>query len=381
MPTTPLSEKRRQATAVICRQGLVRFPATDTAEQIIAHVVGDDAAELDLILAFRERPSQTMEQLVAASGLPAAEVTRLADALAAKGLIFNQPNSGGVMVFRLLPLMMVGLMEYQFMGPLQGSAAEKTLARLFERLLAELREQTQTNYDALAPLFAAGPAIDRTVAGGRAIRVIPVERSLSTAEEFVLPSQSVEEIIAKFDDIAVGHCFCRQRRALLDEPCRSDAPIVNCFSFGKSARHTTAQGFARRVSREEALEILHTAAEAGLIHKTFHPGSREAHPETSICNCCKDCCDTLRLWRDGTLPLINSTFHLAVIDADACTGCGTCLEGCPTDAIKLGEDGVARRDESSCLGCGVCARFCPESAIALKQGLRRVFVMPPRLRA
>ena len=218
-------------------------------------------------------------------------------------------------------------------------------------------------------------------ADGEAIRVIPVGKPVAADEEYILPSQTVEAIINKFDDIAVGHCFCRQRRNLLGEPCQTEAPVVNCFSFGKSARHTSAQGFARKVSRTEALQILKEAEKAGLIHKAFHPGSREARPETSICNCCKDCCDTFRLWRDGTLPLINSTYHLAVIDAEACTGCGACVEWCPTDAIALDEDGLARRDENACLGCGVCARFCPETAIALKEGLRKVFILPPRLRS
>jgi ferredoxin len=290
------------------------------------------------------------------------------------------------MVYRLLPLMMVGLMEYKFMGELTGSEAEKELARLFEKLLAELRDQTQGNYDALVPLFSAAPPIDRTVpagrtADGKAIRVIPVAKSVDAGEEVILPSQTVEAIINKFDDIAVGHCFCRQRRSLLGEPCQTKAPVLNCFSFGKSARHTSAQGFAKKVTREEALKILKEAEQAGLIHKAFHPGSRESNPETSICNCCKDCCDTLRIWRDGTLPMINSTYHLAVIDVDACSGCGICVEWCPTDAIVLNEDGLAQRDESACLGCGVCARFCPESAISLKAGRRKVFILPPRLRS
>jgi Pyruvate/2-oxoacid:ferredoxin oxidoreductase delta subunit len=122
------------------------------------------------------------------------------------------------------------------------------------------------------------------------------------------------------------------------------------------------------------------AEQAGLIHKAFHPGSRESSPETSICNCCKDCCDTLGLWRSGTLPLINSTYHLSMIDPEACTGCGTCVDWCPTDAITLNAEGLAERGEDACLGCGVCSRFCPEEAISLKEGLRRVFVMPPRLR-
>ncbi len=216
---------------------------------------------------------------------------------------------------------------------------------------------------------------------GKPIKIIPVQKALDNSEEFVLPSQAVEEIIHKFDDIAVGYCFCRQRRSLLGDDCNTHAPTLNCFTFGKSARHTAAQGFAKKITKEEALNIMAEAAQAGLIHKAFHPGSRETSPETSICNCCKDCCDTLGLWRKGTLPLINSTYHLSVIDPETCSGCGTCVEWCPTDAIALNEDGLAQREESACLGCGVCSRFCPEEAISLQEGLRRVFIMPPRLRS
>jgi Pyruvate/2-oxoacid:ferredoxin oxidoreductase delta subunit len=269
--------------------------------------------------------------------------------------------------------------------PLTGSKAEKELALLFEKLLAELRDQVQGNYEALSPLFKAAPATDRTVPtrvteAGKPIKIVPVAKTVAVAEEFVLPSQTVENIIDKFDDIAVGHCFCRQRRSLLGDACETAAPTMNCFTFGKSARHTAAQGFAKKISKEEALKIMKEAENAGLIHKAYHPGSRETSPETSICNCCKDCCDAMELWRNGTLPLINSTYHLAVIDEQACTGCGTCVEWCPTDAIVLNADSLAQRDENACLGCGVCSRFCPEEAIALQEGLRRVFIMPPRLR-
>ena len=48
-----------------------------------------------------------------------------------------------------------------FMGELDGSEEEKELARLFEKLFAELRDQTQENYDALSTLFAAGAAANR----------------------------------------------------------------------------------------------------------------------------------------------------------------------------------------------------------------------------
>jgi ferredoxin len=380
-----LDQKYRQAASVICKQGAVPFPVNDTTIAIIRNVIGNHEEELDFVTAFAKKPSQTMEELKESTGLPEEEIDRLATSLAGKGLIFNQPNSAGVMVYRILPLMTVGVLEYKFMGDLKGDDKEKELAQLFEKLIAEVREQIQANYDNLVPMFKSAPPVDRTVPtrtteDGKPIRVISLDKKVDVPEEFVLPSQTVEEIIEKFDDIAVGHCFCRQRHKTLGDTCELNAPMLTCFTFGKSARHVVAQGFAKMVTKEEALKIMKEAEEVGLVHKAFHPGSNVSRPETSICNCCKDCCDTFNFWREGALPLINSTYYLSVIDQDLCTGCGVCVERCPTDAITLNDEGVAERDEASCVGCGICARFCPEQAVSLKEGLRRVFVLPPRMR-
>jgi ferredoxin len=381
-----LQSKYEKAASVICRQGMVPFPVNETTLTILKYAVGDVEAELDLMAAFDKKASQTLAELKVSSGMPEDAIIGLANSLAGKGLLFNQPNTAGMMVYRLLPLMTVGLMEYTFMGPLQWNEKEKELAVLFQRLIDDVRDQVQENYDAFVPVFNMSPPVDRTVPArttddGKTIRVIPVNKNLEGAGEVVLPSQSIDEIIEKFDEIAVGHCFCRQRRALLGEPCATDAPLENCFTFGKSARHTVAQGFARRITREEAFRIMREAEAAGLVHKAFHPNSNVARPETSICNCCKDCCDTLRTWKEGVFPLVNSTFHLSRIDRETCTGCGTCVEWCPTEAIRLDDSGKAVRDAGACFGCGVCARFCPEDAIALEEGLRKVFILPPRLRA
>ena len=380
-----LDKKYEQAAQVVCRQGIVPFPVNDTTISILKHVIEDDEEELEFINAFRDQPSQTVEQLKESSNLPEEKIEQLATSLAQKGLMFNQPSSSGVMVYRLLPLMTVGLMEYTFMGELKGDEREQALAKLFEKLIMEVGDQVQGNYDNLVPVFETSPPVDRTVPlrttdEGRDIKVIPIDKSIEVPEEFVLPSQSVEEIINKFNDIAVGRCFCRQRRKMLGEPCDTDAPMMNCFTFGKSARHTAAQGFAQKITKEEAFKIMKEAEEAGLIHKAFHPGSNVSRPETSICNCCKDCCDTLKIWRDGVFPLNNSTYYLSFIDQEACSGCGICVERCPTEAIKLNDNEEAERDESLCFGCGICARFCPEEAISLKEGLRKVFILPPRLR-
>ena len=98
--------------------------------------------------------------------------------------------------------------------------------------------------------------------------------------------------------------------------------------------------------------------------------------ETSICNCCKCCCGNsiTNLY----VPIINSTNYLAVVDKDLCTGCGTCVERCHTDACYIDDDGKAARNEDHCIGCAVCAAFCPEDAITMVEGERIVRIIPER---
>jgi len=50
------------------------------------------------------------------------------------------------------------------------------------------------------------------------------------------------------------------------------------------------------------------------------------------------------------------------VDPVRCTGCGLCIDVCPTEAIALVE-GKARIDEETCVGCGACADECLQEAI------------------
>ncbi len=44
------------------------------------------------------------------------------------------------------------------------------------------------------------------------------------------------------------------------------------------------------------------------------------------------------------------------------TGCGTCEENCPVEAIKV-ENEKAVVNEDDCVDCGTCIDECPEKAI------------------
>ena len=55
----------------------------------------------------------------------------------------------------------------------------------------------------------------------------------------------------------------------------------------------------------------------------------------------------------------------AKVDMELCTGCGACVEICPTEAISL-HDGKARVDGDKCVDCGVCESECPADAISVE---------------
>ena len=79
----------------------------------------------------------------------------------------------------------------------------------------------------------------------------------------------------------------------------------------------------------------------------------------AICFCCPCCC-ILRSYKyvpgdylDGIIEPIDG---LKIEVTDKCTGCGTCIDTCPFNAIKV-IDGKALHT-STCRGCGRCETFC-----------------------
>ncbi len=352
------------------------YPVSDILLDILKHSIAE--GNLDLVMAFRKNISQTMEQLKESSGLTEEEILKKADALAKKGVLFNQPNRQGVMVYRLLPI--GRQFEYTFMQDLEKTEENMKISDLFYKLHEEAESLIQKNYDRFISGMKNMPPIDRTVPilknkeTGKELNII-IDEEVEAPKEKIIPTQKVEELINKFDDIAVGHCYCRQHKEFLGDPCKQIELTPSCFTLGKSARHTSNHGFSKLVSKEEALKILKRIEDAGLVHKAYHLHSDTSKDEVAICNCCSCCCLTAR---DCLIfPVANATNYLASIDQDLCVGCGTCVEKCYNKAIQLNDDDKAERIEEFCVGCGVCAYLCPENAISLIEGQRIVRMVPP----
>ncbi|MHC4115785.1 MAG: indolepyruvate ferredoxin oxidoreductase subunit alpha [Planctomycetota bacterium] len=55
----------------------------------------------------------------------------------------------------------------------------------------------------------------------------------------------------------------------------------------------------------------------------------------------------------------------AKVDNEKCTGCETCVDECPSDAISMAEE-KAVIDVETCIDCGACVDVCPVEAISME---------------
>lgn len=55
----------------------------------------------------------------------------------------------------------------------------------------------------------------------------------------------------------------------------------------------------------------------------------------------------------------------AKIDTKTCTGCSTCVDVCPSEAITM-ENKKAKVDEAACIDCESCVDECQSNSISME---------------
>lgn len=58
---------------------------------------------------------------------------------------------------------------------------------------------------------------------------------------------------------------------------------------------------------------------------------------------------------------------MAISSIDGCIGCGTCVQSCPTDVIRMDPDTgkAVIRYVADCQICHLCRMYCPVDAITI----------------
>jgi len=310
---------------------LAGAPPSPRLDQILRILFTPEEARVAVGMIFAPTP---VEEIAARSGVPVAETRARCESMASRAIVFSREKNG-IMGYSLLPTI-PGLFEFPFMKG-GGEPMHQALAKLWE----------EYHREGLGNSFASSPT--------PITRVIPVEKAIDTRVE-VLPFEVISKMLDRNETFALAACACRVSVGA----CQGPRDV--CLIFDATGRFLIERGFAREITREEALEVVRRAEEAGLVHTTNNSQDRLS----LICNCCPCCCTILR----GLTQLQNpNAFAVSrwcsQVDPDLCNGCGICEdERCPVSAIKVRES-VAEVDRERCIGCGLCVTKCDAEAVHL----------------
>jgi len=189
------------------------------------------------------------------------------------------------------------------------------------------------------------------------LRTIPVGRSLNVQLE-VLPYEKANELVKAQMKFLVAPCICRREHSMMGKGCGK--PEESCLIFGRGVDYYRRNGIGRVIDRQEALDILKRADEAGLV---LQPSNSQKI--LNICCCCGCCCQVLKGIKRHPKPAsLVSTPFVASASPDTCEGCESCLERCQMEAIRMEDDKVAL-DIDRCIGCGLCVSTCPTGSLTL----------------
>jgi len=279
------------------------------------------------------------------------EIETILEAMADKGLCsaLTMDQTPFYRSARFMP----GILEFQFM-PGKTTERDRKIAKLIYAYKKAYEQKTD-------PTEMAFPTV----------RVITVDAVVQIDNQIHTYDQ-VQTFIDKYDPIAVSTCYCRHAAVLRGEDTHG-MPNDVCMQFGPMAQYVIERLGARKVTKEEAREVLNRAEEAGLIHMS----QNMTEDIGFICNCDRWHCFTVKNVLAKSKPglFFNSGFEPR-FDSDLCTACQTCIDRCPPQALSMGENDLPLVDLDRCFGCAVCATGCPTEAIAMvnKPG----FLEPPK---
>jgi len=308
----------------------VGYPETPTGVEIkiLKKLYTPEQAEITMQL--KNEPEE-VAVIAGRVGMDEKALAEKLEEMAQRGLIYRV-RSGDKKLYQAYQFV-VGVYEFQL------NHLDKEFCELFEEYLPYMGMQ-------MASVQTAQ------------LRVVPVESAVGKGGS-VAPYNRIRELVKEQEILCVQDCICRKEQGLLGNPC--DKPQETCLAFGDMAQFTIDNHAGRKIDVDECLRLLDRAEEAGLV---LEPSNSEKLEW--ICCCCSCCCPSLKIAKSTARPqdLIHS-YYEAKIDPDECTAPGDCIERCPMDAIREG-DNVSEVVDGRCIGCGLCVSVCPVEAITLE---------------
>jgi electron transport complex protein RnfB len=316
----------------------VGFPATKSGVElrILKELFNPEQANLTLHINYKPQSAREIYNSVKGSGMSVKKVKSMLEEMESNGAIGSTVKNGTAQYFTV-PLL-IGVVEMH---------ANKATPQFW----ADFSEYYGGEF---------GKAFVTTRVSQ--MRTIPVEKSIHV-EHHVTTYDHIREIINSTEGpIGVNPCMCREGAKQRGQPCKVTSRLDTCMVFGDWARHFIKLGLSREITREEALEIIRQNEADGLILQPTNYQKIDF-----VCSCCGCCCGVLTVQKRLPKPAENWAHNFYnTIETELCTACGTCIEKCQMDAIKLDEQaGYAVINLDRCIGCGNCVVVCPSEALEL----------------
>ena len=284
----------------------------DPEYMILEPIVDDDMCQI--MMHMRMETNRTAEEIARRAKKDLDFTLEQLNKLKIAGVIRSRTVDGKLCWY--YPIWVPGIME-GILSNREQCDRYPVLGECFERY-------TRERVSMLAPFMDVGMNL---------MRVIPVQSAIENNSR----RASYDEVHKLIEDawaISVGPCSCRRARRLMGEGCGHLEEDM-CMYLNDNAVNYSETGAHRRITKEEAYEILQRAEDNGLVHElNVTPGYEDT---TAICNCCGCSCFALRIAEYFRTPDAIRTNYVARVDKDKCTACGQCVENCQLNAVKLGQ--------------------------------------------
>ncbi len=323
------------------REFVIPPPKSDTLRQILEHRHTPEEAELMSKLPFAPSTARKISRKL---GIPKDELIEKMEDLIRKGHMYKDGHGKGAGYHQA-----ESMWQFFRMPWWKGEDDEwyRKLAKLMNKYYIE----------EYGPPFMNRPTIP--------MRVVPINKTV-TNDKQIIPHEHMMNYVDNWKRFSVSACSCRHRHNIDPAFEKSKYPIRTCMHMNELADFAIEYDMGEEITKEEAIEILNGAADAGLVHCLENYMTNN----TTICNCDPDYCIYFeKIKMSKTMPVgTTKSNYIREIDEEKCIGCGLCAKRCPMDAIEFVEE--EKRvifTPERCIGCGVCVHKCPADAIWLKK--------------
>ena len=291
------------------------YTETDPEYYVYADILTDEHA--DILLAMERRKEEKVEDIAAKVGKSYSETFDLLMELTDIGAIELKPQGDGSDRFELI-IYLPGVFELMMLNREQAKAHPE-IARAFE-------EYSRVSVEPVTQIMPMGNG---------ALRVIPVESAIQSITRKA-PYEELSHWLTKYQNhLALAPCQCRLVRQQMGEGT-GNMPEEMCIILGATAESCIRTNKARRITKEEALEVLRVAEQRGYMHQVTNMDGTDKI--WAICNCERNICFALRTSQYFGTPNMSRSNYIAQVDKEKCAACGQCVETCPANAVKLGQN-------------------------------------------